>query len=575
MITVTASNPSQPRPVLNHVLTNGIIRTSDAAVPLGDTVIVRDGSVDWVGERADAPGWEELAVVDLGGKTIIPGIIDAHSHPALVAMSRWHIALPRTDDLDELLAFIRDFGQLHPKEEWPYLYFEYYSPAIFGEVAPTKELLDQAIWDRPVLCQDAGDHASWVNSQMLEMLGIDRFAPDPEAAGLERFVRSGSGEPTGLVLENAHIPLLPRMYEALGWSPPEEPTAETILPVLEFLSSKGVVAVFDALIESPEVIDAVVEIDRRGDLPMHYEGAVRFRSLADLPEALDSVRQLDARRVSERTRIRTVKLFLDGTNELGSSAVLEPLLSDDNSGRFGAIQMERDELIDCLELCNRAGVDMHIHMVGDRAFRTACDAVEQALRSPERTDHPWNIQVTFAHCELIDPSDMTRPAELGIIINWTNHWSGGYFGDEGIHHLGEARWSRMYDFTVVADAGAVLTFSSDVVSSAELHRADPFFGMQVAATRVDPETPLDSSRWPEAVRPRAGSVLHIERLLRGYTAHAAVQLRITDEFGTISPGSPAHLVVLDRDPFSTPPSELAQIAPTAVVFEGRVVSGSL
>jgi predicted amidohydrolase YtcJ len=561
--------------MVNHVLTNGIVRTSDEAVPHGDTLIVRNGRVDWVGERADSPDWGELPVVDLGGKTIIPGMIDAHSHPALVAMSQWHIALPRTDDLDELLGFIRHYGQLHPKEEWPYLYFEYYSPAVFGEGAPTKELLDQAISDRPVLCQDAGDHASWVNSRMLEMLGIDKGTPDPEPAGLERFVRSESGEPTGLVLENAHIPLLPVMYEALGWSPPEYPTPETITPVLEFLSSKGVVAIFDALIESPEVIDAMVEIDRRGDLPMHYEGAIRFRSLADLPDALKSVRHLDAKRVSERTRIRTVKLFLDGTNELGSGAVLEPLLSDDNSGEFGAIQMETDELSECLELCNRAGVDLHVHMVGDRAFRTACDAVERAQRSPARTDHPWNIQVTFAHCELIDPSDMRRPAELGIIINWTNHWSGGYFGDEAIHHLGEARWNRMYDFKVVADAGATLTFSSDVVSSAELHRADPFFGMQVAATRVDPETPLDPSRWPAAARPQAGSALGIERLLRGYTSDAAQQLRITKEFGTISPGKPAHLVVLDRDPFSTPSLELAQVTPTAVVFDGRVVSGSL
>ncbi|MEV4686130.1 amidohydrolase [Microbacterium sp. LWH3-1.2] len=569
------SNPPQSRPVLNHVLTNGIVRTSDAALTDGDTVIVRDGRIDWVGKSTDAPDWGELPVVDLGGKTIIPGIIDAHSHPGLVAMSRWHVALPRTEDLDELLAFIREYGQLHPKEEWPYLYFEYYSPTIFGEGGPTKELLDRAISDRPVLCQDAGDHACWVNTRMLEMLGIDQATPDPEPAGLERFVRSASGEPTGLVLENAHVPRLPVMYKALGWSPPEDPTPETITPVLEFLSSKGVVAVFDALIESPEVVDAMVEIDRRGDLPMHYEGAIRFRSMADLPDALNMVRRLDAKRVSERTRVRTVKLFLDGTNELGSSAVLEPLLSDDNSGELGAIQMETDELVGCLELCNRAGIDLHIHMVGDRAFRTGCDAVEQALRSPERADHPWSIQVTFAHCELIDPSDMGRPAELGIILNWTNHWSGGYFGDEAIHHLGEARWNRMYDFNVVADAGAVLTFSSDVVSSAELHRADPFFGMQVAATRVDPETPLDSSRWPAAVRPRADSVLDIDRLLLGYTAHAALQLRIAHEFGTISPGKPAHLVVLDRDPFSTPSSELAQITPTAVVFEGRVVSGAL
>lgn len=559
---------------MNVVLANACVRTGDDTVPLADTIVIRDRKVEWVGFAEADPPVGDLPIIDLQGKTVMPGIVDSHTHPALVAMSRWHVRLPEAASVDELLDFIRRYGEEHPKEEHPYLYFEYYSTSLFADHPPTRQLLDTAVSDRPVLCQDAGDHASWVNTSMLEMLGVDRTTADP-VPGLERFERDGNGDPTGYILENAHLHFLPAMYEAIGWSPPEKATPAEVAPVLDFLSSRGVVAVFDALIEDPTVVAAMRELDVLGALPVHYEGAVRFRSLVDLPEAIASVKQLDHEFGTPRVRVRTVKLFLDGTNELGSGAVIEPLVVEGGAGPRGAIQMEVDELVECLTLCNAADVDVHIHMVGDRAFRTACDAVEQAQRASTRGEMPWRIQITFAHCELIDPSDMARPAQLGVIINWTNHWSGGYFGDEAIRHLGEERWNRMYDFNTVADAGAVLAFSSDVVSSAELHRADPFLGMQIAATRVDPEVPLDMDRWPESRRPAHSAALTVERLFRGYTSDAARQLRIDESFGVIAAGRPAHLLVLNRDLFATPLTELGEVTPTAVLFEGRLVAGEL
>jgi predicted amidohydrolase YtcJ len=152
--------------------------------------------------------------------------------------------------------------------------------------------------------------------------------------------------------------------------------------------------------------------------------------------------------------------------------------------------METAELTRCFLLCNTEGADVHIHVVGDRSFRTACDAVEAARTELAATADEWRIPVTLAHCELVDPADMLRPAELGIVVNWTTHWSGAYFGEAAKKHLGDERWDRMYRFNEIAERGALLTFSSDVVTSYELHRSNPLFGMQVAATRVDPEYPL-------------------------------------------------------------------------------------
>jgi predicted amidohydrolase YtcJ len=216
-----------------------------------------------------------------------------------------------------------------------------------------------------------------------------------------------------------------------------------------------------------------------------------------------------------------------------------------------------------------------VHMVGDRAFRTGCDAVQAAQARAAAEGSPWRIQVTFAHCELVDPADMGRPAELGIIVNWTTHWSGGYFGEEARHHLGDERWNRMYAFNEMAASGAVLTFSSDVVTQYELHRANPFFGLQVARTRVDPEVPLDPRRYPGSVRPQASSAVPLELLLRGYTIDGARQLRLEDQIGSITAGKTANFVVLSEDLFAAEDARLSEVRPTAVIFEGDLVSGTL
>lgn len=202
----------------------------------------------------------------------------------------------------------------------------------------------------------------------------------------------------------------------------------------------------------------------------------------------------------------------------------------------------------------------------------ACDAVEAARAT---LGSQWRTQVTLAHCELVDPADMHRPAELGIIVNWTAHWAGGYFGEGARTHLGDERWNRMYRFTEIVDCGAVLALSSDVVTGYELHRGNPLFGMQVAATRVDPEYPLDPSVYPGSVRPPAQAALPRDVLVRGYTINGATQMRLADRMGSLEVGKVANVVVLNQDLFAVPADSLAEIKVEAVVFEGRVVAGAL
>ena len=386
------------------------------------------------------------------------------------------------------------------------------------------------------------------------------------------FVRDENGEPTGLLRELVHLHFIDRVYEKIGWTPPQELTPDRVGRFFRFMTEHGVTAVFEALVDDDEILRAVSELDRRGELNVYYQGALRFRRRSELPEVIRRLKEYHARYSGPHISVNALKLFLDGTNESGNSAVLAPTCSHASDTRHGDIGMEVDELTACFVDCNRGGVDVHIHLVGDRAFRVACDAVEAARAM---LGSQWRTQVTLAHCELVDPADMHRPAELGIIVNWTAHWAGGYFGEGARTHLGDERWNRMYRFTEIVDCGAVLALSSDVVTGYELHRGNPLFGMQVAATRVDPEYPLDPSVYPGSVRPPAQAVLPRDLLVRGYTINGATQMRLADRMGSIEVGKVANVVVLNQDLFAVPADSLAEIKVEAVVFEGRVVAGAL
>ena len=196
-----------------------------------------------------------------------------------------------------------------------------------------------------------------------------------------------------------------------------------------------------------------------------------------------------------------------------------------------------------------------------------CNAVEAAQTI---CGDDWSIKVTLAHCEIIHPDDVHRVHELGIYIDWSTHWSGGYFGEEAQNYLGRERWDTMYDFTKIINTGEHVGFSSDVFSYQEAMRADPYFGMQVAMTRVDPLVPLDPDRYPGSVRPPASAKLDLKQLIHGYTMTNAIRMRLDHLIGSIEEGKLANMVVLENDIFEMPAEKIAETEVAFTVFEGEV-----
>lgn len=558
---------------MNTVLRNGRIYTAEPKLPWAEAVVLADDTIAYVGVDSESE-WSAIAgddatVYDLHGKMVVPGIVDGHIHPGMCTKSAWHVRLPWTEDRDELLAFVKQYGEDHPKEEAPFLYFEYYPTSMFDTSGPRKEWLDEAISDRPCLCQDFGEHLCWINSKMLELLEVDKDTPDPTT--LEIFVRDEDGTPTGWVKEMAWLHFADNMYQTLGWAPPEELSAKNMKPFFDFLSENGITAMADGFIENDQQMKSLYDMDLAGVLHTYYDGMVRFWTLKDLPEKIEKAKEYQRLYGTKHIKINTMKLFLDGTNESGNSASLHGHINDPDN--YGEIMMETEELRDCFVLCNKEGMDLHIHMVGDRAFRVGCDAVEAAQKIAAEENTKWVCQPVFAHCEVVDPEDMGRPVKLGITIDWSCHWSGGYFGEEAMNYYTEEKWRRMYQFNPMIDSGALVVYSSDVVTNYELHRADPFFSMQVAATRVDPEFPLDPEKYPGSMRPPESAKLSRETLLEGYTIGAAKQLRWDDILGSIEKGKKANLNVISDDFFAVPDDKIKDIKWEAVFFDGTLISG--
>jgi predicted amidohydrolase YtcJ len=550
---------------------NAVIYTCDDNNPWAQAMSWMDDTLVYVGAEAGAP--RSGNVIDAGGRFVLPGFVDSHNHPGMVCQSGWHITLPWVDTVEELLAYVKAYAEAHPKEEVPFLYFEYYPTTLFGEKGPTKELLDSAVSDRPCLCQDFGEHLHWVNSCMLECMGVDKDTPDP-VPGLEMFVRDPEGNPTGWVKEFAWVRFADRMFKRIGWEAPMTMTPDLMEPFFRFTLAHGITAMGDGITEGEAQIASMSDLDRRGLLNLYFDGAIRFWSYEDLPEKIRELKELREKYQSRHIKLDMMKLFLDGTNEAGNSALLEPLSNDPEGKNCGEIKMDTDELTQCFLLCNQEGLDLQIHMVGDRAFRVGCDAVEAARNHCRANGIPWVIQPIFAHCELVDSEDIPRAVQLGITINWTCHWAGGYFGTQAIGLLGADRWHRMYRIREFVESGALVAFSSDCTTFYELNRrADPLLGIQVSHTRIDPEFPLDPNLCPGSVRTPAGQELSLEVLIKGYTLWAAKQLHWDALMGSLEKGKLANFLVLSGNPFQTEPGNIKDLKLEGVVFDGRPIFG--
>lgn len=564
--------PPKPQAPDQVLYSNARIYTMNEQATWAEAMVVEGDTIKFVGNEEKARLYlsnnfnGKSETINLNGQIVVPGLIDTHTHPGLVATlaeedtdtdaSEKHLP---TDSKESLYNFLHNYADEHPFQ--PVVVLGEWDVNTFLPDGPNKAELDKIFPWRPVILMDNSGHSTWANSSALSLLGVDKDTPDL-SPNISMFARDEHGEPTGWIKEFAV------MEKLLGFmAPSKSEIREGLLTYLNFLSSRGITTLWDAgnFTLDDDIYEVVAELDKEGLLPLRYEGSFHIWDPKQIDSAIAEFKELRRKYAGDRLQFNTLKIHYDGVNEILTGAMLEPYAIDPDNR--GGVLFDAERLSRFIEELNQEGIHLHLHAVGDWATREALDAVEFARN---RNNKSLDIEITLSHLEIVSPDDIARFKALDVHANFTPHWFGGtVFGEAGKRNLGPERASRSQVAKQFVTAGANVTLSSDVVSERESHRADPFIGMQMSVTRQE----YNDTQGP--VLSPANASLSLQEALAAYTLNGARQLGIEEQLGTLSAGMKADFVVLDQNPLEMDINQLHTITPRATLLDGLVVSGEL
>ncbi|MGZ5487427.1 MAG: amidohydrolase, partial [Candidatus Aminicenantales bacterium] len=508
---------------------------------------VTAGKIVFVGARPKALRLRgpSTRVVDLGGRLVLPAFQDSHVHLLAGGVELGLCDLNGLGAKEEVLAKVRDYAAAHPDAAW--ITGGGWDLPLFPQANPRKEDLDAIVAGRPVVLDSADGHSAWVNSRALALAGITRDTPDPAGGRIERDPKTGV--PSGTLRESA-ADLVERLV-------PETSPADSIRGLragLALANRFGIVSIIEAS-AGPETLDAYAALDKSGDLTVRVLASL----YVDTDRGVAEVRRLAGLRrryAGGRLKATAAKIFADGVMEPHTAALLEPYI--DRPGDRGTPLLEPEAFDALARALDLAGFQIHVHAIGDRAVRMALDAFEAAGRSNGFRDMRHHI----AHLELIDPADIPRFKQLGAAANFQALWAYAdtYITDLTLPLLGPRRSRWLYPIGSIARTGARIAGGSDWSVSS----MNPLLAIQVALTRRGPDAPPGEAWIPE-------ERVDLMTMLRAYTVNGAWLSHDERTRGTLEAGKAADLIVLDRDLFAIPASEIGRAKVLLTLLDGREV----
>ncbi len=543
MIGCAEEERKEPVRQADLVLVNGRIRTLDPQVPDGTALGAAGGRILKVGSDAAigalvGPGTRRI---DLKGRTVIPGIIDAHLHLMSIGKSLAELDLRGTKSAADAAARVGEAAAKAAPGTW--VEGRGWDQNLWQVPEfPTASLLDPVSAGHPVALWRVDGHALWVNQAALDAAGITRATPDPRGGKLIR--EKASGKPTGILLDEA----MPLVEEKIP-KPGRETKQKWVEEAGARLLSAGITSVHDAGVD-PEDIDLYKRMVEAGRLPLRVY-AMLLASEKRCPDCF-SVPQVVGYG-DRRFTFRALKLYADGALGSRGAALLAPYTDDPKNSGLAILSAE--DLAQISREALRRGFQVCVHAIGDRANRMVLDVFQSALRVVPSADPRFRIE----HAQILDPADIPRFGRLGIIASM-----------QPVHatsdmpwvpaRLGPDRLAGAYAWRSLLESSALLAFGSD----APVENWNPFDGLFAAVTRQDHELRPDGGWLPEQRLTR-------EEALRAFTLGGAYAAFEEEEKGTLTPGKLADLVVLDRDYFDVPEGEIWKISPDMTILGGKVV----
>ena len=483
-------------------------------------------------------------IIDLTGRTIWPGLTDAHVHLRYLAESR-AMADCETPTLAECLSRVRATAEKLPAGAW--VRGHGWNQNVWPEGFGTASMLDAVCGDRPAFLTAKSLHAAWANSRALALAGIDSKTPDPPGGKIQR---DSEGNPTGILLENEAITLV----ESIIPKPTTSSLAASFKALFQELWQMGLVGVHD--FDGVDCWLALQQLHQHGDLKFRVRKNVPFNHL---DEFIAENRQTDMG--DDWLNIGNVKLFSDGALGPQTGAMLSPYEHSDNTGK---LLLTEADIFDIGKKTGSSGLGLAIHAIGDRANRVVLNAYAK-LRDYEAEQGLPHFRHRIEHVQVISPEDLPRLAKLDIVasVQPVHAPSDMVMADR---FLGE-RSAWAYAYQSMAETGATLVFGSD----APVESVNPFHGIHAAVTRRR----LDGSPGTDGWHPRER--LSLPQAIDGFSLSPAQMAHRGAHLGKIAPGYKADLIVLPQNPFELPSDDLAQIKPLATLIEGQCVfqDGSL
>lgn len=513
-----------PAETLYHNI-NGYTPSADGIRQFEAMVFDADGRIVETGDAAIAERYPGASRIDGGGRTVLPGLIDAHAHVLSYGILQTQLDLAGVASVDDAVARIKAYAIENPHARW--ILGRGWNQVLWPVKAfPRASHIDKVVGDRPVWLRRIDGHAGWANSVALQLAGIDDDTADPVGG---KIVRDAAGRATGILVDqamglvDAHVP-----------QPDKTQIRTAITMATDALLAEGITGVHDAGIglDNAEVYMSMAD---DGNLDLRI-----YAMTGGADEVLDAIGEPVLSYGNDHLSIAAVKLYSDGALGSRGAAMIEPYSDDtENRGLAFWTQAELDEMV---AKANGMGFQVGIHAIGDLGNRMALNAFDRV-----QGGKPSPLRNRIEHAQIVALEDIPRFAELGVIaaVQATHATSDMNMAEDRVGSrriLGGYAWQRMLD------AGVVLANGSDF----PVELANPFHGLYAAVTRRDRAGEPEGGWYADQALTRAEA-------LRSFTLAAAFAARQEDRLGSLEPGKWADFIVIDRNYFEVPAAEIDDI----------------
>ncbi len=536
-----------PTPLL---LTNGTILTMDERLPHAEAIGIdrATGRILAVGAERDVRAalgiFTACEIVDLHGRTVIPGLMDAHTHILAAARDTIEADLAGCADETEAVARVAAVAATTPKGEW--IVGRHWNQNEWpGKQFPTRTRLDAAVPEHPVLLLTHSQHAAWVNGRALQLAGIDAEAADPPGGVI---AREADGTPSGMLFETAMSGIRAICEEATAG---EARTLAALRDLLRRYAERGLTGV--TVMEGALSLRLAQELGDAHALPLRLG---YYLPVAQLP----ALREIGLRDGfgDAMVRLHGIKIFADGALGTRTAAMRAPYAGE--PGNSGIITTPLEQMEREVAEATRGALGVAIHAIGDRAVQIAIQSIARALaRQPAGIP---TRRYRIEHVQLASGADLRRMAQLGIVGSVQPYHA---VSDRDVaDRVWGARAATSYAYATMARMGIRVALGSDT----PIETADPWRILHAAVARTSDLTP-ERPAWHPA------EALTVTQALWGYTVGAAWAAGDESRVGQLRAGLLGDCVILAEDPLHVPIGEIARMPVAATIVGGEVAAGSL